>query len=223
MANTQKTTPHGRPPGVKGEDKRERILGNALTLFAEQGIAGTTFAQIAKVSDVTPAMLHYYFGNRDGLLDALVSERLVPVLEYLWSVASDDALTDLHRFVTDFVDRLLEIVTLMPQLPLLWSREVMHAGGLLRERAMATAPFETVGKVNRAFTDAQRSGKLNENVAPAMILSSLLTLVMIPLATRDLLGKIPDFPVLDKALLRKHALALVLDGLCLKPLEKGEQ
>ena len=68
----RKHAPQGRPPASKGEDRREHILDNALTLFATQGIAGTTVAQIAGASGVTPAMVHYYFHNREGLLDAVV-------------------------------------------------------------------------------------------------------------------------------------------------------
>ena len=67
----KKYGPHGRPPAGKNGDKREHILDSALNLFAGQGIAGTTIAQVAKAAGVTPAMVHYYFTNREGLLDAM--------------------------------------------------------------------------------------------------------------------------------------------------------
>jgi len=60
----------GRPPARKSEGRREKILDSALTLFAAHGIAGTTIAQIVKNSGDTSAMVHYYFGNREDLLDA---------------------------------------------------------------------------------------------------------------------------------------------------------
>src|SRR5262245_32590088 len=66
----------GRPvPG--GEiGTREALLDAAVTLFAEQGVAATTSAEIAARAGVTPAMVHYHFRSRDRLLDAVVDERL---------------------------------------------------------------------------------------------------------------------------------------------------
>ena len=216
MRTTPNHTPgsQGRRPAGKGEDRREHILDNALTLFAGQGIAGTTVAQIAKASGVTSAMVHYYFSSREGLLDSLVAERLAPALEYLWAGVSADAPTDPRRFVTDFADRLLETVRRMPQLPLLWSREILNAGGMLRERLMTLIPPDKPAKAQAFLSAAQQSGELNPEVAPALVLTSVMGLIMLPLATRDVLNRVSGFSALDAALLRRHALALLLDGLC---------
>ncbi len=204
----------GRPPARKGEDKREHILDNALTLFASQGIDGTTVAQIAEASGVTSAMVHYYFNNRKGLLDALATERLAPALEYIWGGVSGEALTNPRLLVTEFVDRLLETVERMPQLPLLWSREILNAGGKLRERVMALIPLDKFDKACRALAEAQQKGKINSEIIPSMVISSAMSVIMLPLAAREILGKIPLVPAMDRAMLRRHALALLLNGLC---------
>ena len=208
----QATVHHGRPPASEG--RRERILDSALTLFAGQGIAGTTIAQIAKDSEVTSAMVHYYFGNREGLLDAIASERLAPAMEYIWSGISEEALAESRRIVTEFVDHLLDTVERMPQLPQLWSREVLNAGGLLRERVLTLVPMERFATVINALSQAQLAGVVNPLIIPALAVTSIMAVIMLPLSARDMLGKIPIMPGLDKETLRRHALALLLDGLC---------
>lgn len=206
--NNQTTTPN------HPEDKREHILDNALILFAVQSVSGTTVAQIAKASSVTSAMVHYYFTNREGLLDALVTERLAPALAYVWASLSDETLDHPRLFVTAYVDRLLEIVQKMPHLPLLWNREIFNAGGSLRERVMALAPWGNFEQICRALTHAQQRGQLNPGIEPALVLTSIMSMVMVPLAARDMLGNISSSAVVDAEILRRHALALLLEGLC---------
>ena len=61
----------------KNPDARGRLFAAAVGLFAEQGVAGTTVAEIAQRAGVTSAMVHYYFKTKDQLLDAVVAEKLV--------------------------------------------------------------------------------------------------------------------------------------------------
>lgn len=210
------TAKQGRPPASESEGRRERILDSALTLFAGHGIAGTTIAQIAKSSEVTSAMVHYYFGNRKGLLDAIAAERLAPAIEYIWAGVSEEALAEPRRIVTEFVDRLLETVEEMPQLPQLWSREMLNPGGLLRGRLLALVPLERLATVISAFSRAQQEGTVNPLISPSFAMTSIMAVVMLPITAWDMLGKIPIMPALDKEALRRHALALLLDGLCPK-------
>src|SRR3546814_19733409 len=46
--------------------------------FVRQGIAATSLRAIASEAGVTPALLHYYFGDKAQLVDALVEERMLP-------------------------------------------------------------------------------------------------------------------------------------------------
>ena len=76
--------PPGRPTSHSGLYAREKLIEAATELFAKQGVAATTFAMIAERAALTPAMLHYYFKDRDQLLDAVVTERLAPLIAGVW-------------------------------------------------------------------------------------------------------------------------------------------
>ncbi|WP_428926910.1 TetR/AcrR family transcriptional regulator [Marinibacterium sp. SX1] len=54
--------------------RREDILNAARLLFAERGIDGTTMAEIAAAVQVSPPTVFNYFGNKDGILIALITE-----------------------------------------------------------------------------------------------------------------------------------------------------
>jgi len=61
--------PRGRRP-VGGSDTREQILAAAGEMFAERGFERTTMRAVAARADVDPALIHHYFGNKEGLLGA---------------------------------------------------------------------------------------------------------------------------------------------------------
>ena len=63
--------------GSTRESTRDRIVAEALDLFAEQGIDGTSLREIAERIGVTKAALYYHFPSKDDLLAAVFE----PVVE----------------------------------------------------------------------------------------------------------------------------------------------
>ncbi|HEU4364195.1 MAG TPA: TetR/AcrR family transcriptional regulator [Candidatus Krumholzibacteria bacterium] len=58
---------------------KERILDAAEHLFAEQGVAATSLRAIMKEAGANMAAIHYHFGSRTGLLEALLARRAEPL------------------------------------------------------------------------------------------------------------------------------------------------
>ena len=63
----------------KGAKTRILLLNTAERLFAQNGVTATSLREVMKVAVVNMAMVHYYFKNKDGLLDAILERRLVPI------------------------------------------------------------------------------------------------------------------------------------------------
>jgi len=49
------------------QSSREAILSAALHAFARDGYEGASLPKIAKLADVAPPLIHYYFGSKDKL------------------------------------------------------------------------------------------------------------------------------------------------------------
>lgn len=58
----------GRRPGDSGT--REAILAAARESFGAAGFVGTTIRGVARSAGVDPALVHHYFGTKDGLFSA---------------------------------------------------------------------------------------------------------------------------------------------------------
>jgi AcrR family transcriptional regulator len=60
-------------------DTKEKILDAAERLFGEQGFGSTSLRHIIAEAGVNLAAVHYHFGSKEELLDAVVVRKLAPI------------------------------------------------------------------------------------------------------------------------------------------------
>ncbi len=204
-------------PGQESSAVRARLLDAAVRLFAEQGVAGTTVAQIAAPAGVTSAMVHYYFKTKDQLLDAVVAEKLVG--EFIAFVAdaierdASDPLAQAERLVW----RIVEASDAMPWLPPLWVREVISEGGALREKLIRRVDLGKPERFKAGLAAAQRAGRVNPGIHPQLTFMSIMALTMLPLSMAKDWDRIPLIGRVSKQDLGRHVVALLKHGLAAAP------
>lgn len=201
--------PRGRRRAEADHDVRERLLASATQLFGEQGIAATTMAQIAEAAGVTSAMVHYYFTNRERLLDAVVDERIARSIAFVWGSVESDVAQNPLALVEELVTRLFDVTSRMPWLPPLWLREIVNEGGLLRERMLRRLPVEQLQRFAARIGEAQRDGSVNTELEAPLLFISILALVMLPLATSKIWQSTRGFPTIEREALHRHVSALL--------------
>lgn len=62
----------GRPPKAESDQARERLLQAAIDLFSERGFAATPVSAICERAGVAKPALYWHFGNKEGLLSAVL-------------------------------------------------------------------------------------------------------------------------------------------------------
>jgi TetR/AcrR family transcriptional regulator len=200
----------GRPAANLERDARDLLLAAATELFAEHGVAATTFAMIAKRAELTPAMLHYYFTNRDRLL-VVVEERLAPLIASVWTPV--EAGVSPKELILGIVERLLAGIERMPWVPSTWMKEVLNEGGLLRTRMMRHLPFEKVKILGEAVARGQASKAVNPNLDSGLIGFSIVGVVMLHLATVRFSADVFARKATAAEVMSRHITGLLLDGL----------
>jgi AcrR family transcriptional regulator len=208
-AHKPKRSP-GRPAGIDG-DARALLLNAATELFAAQGVAATSFAAIAKRAGLTPAMMHYYFKDREHLLDCVVEEKIAPLIASVWSPVERGATPE--ELIRGIVERLVAGIEHNPWIPSTWMREVLNEGGLLRGRVLRRLPFERVRILSWAVARAQIKGEIQAGVDPVLIVFSMLGLVMLHLATAPFFAQAFHRKEPSPQAIGRHITALLLDGL----------
>lgn len=206
----RKRTP-GRPGG-DSPDLRPHLLDAAIACFTHDGIAATSLRAIATKASVTPALLHYYFGDKNQLVDAIVAERLMPVLAEMREVV-EGAGDDVSMLIAGFVRKMSELVERHPWWPALWVREVLCEGGMLRQLVLSRIAPQLPQVLAKRFAAAQRDGRLNPDLDPRLLVVSLIGLTLFPAAGAPIWRSIFDASDIDATTIRDHAIALLDRGL----------
>jgi AcrR family transcriptional regulator len=203
-----------RRPGRPRADanQRERLLDAAVECFTSDGIAAASLRGLAVKAGVTPALVHYYFGSKQRLLDAFVAERLMPFIAALGSTLQS-AGEDPRALVAAFVRGLYAAVEHLPWLPGLWLREVIGEGGALRDVLLKQISPKVPRLLAERFAALQKEGALNGDLDPRLLVVSLVGLTLFPLAAEPVWRRMFDAGDVDRAALERHTLALLDLGL----------
>src|SRR2546423_9255156 len=96
------------PSHMSNAEKRYHILNIAEKLFASKGFNGTSVRDIAEAAHVNISMISYYFGSKEGLMQALFEERtghILPKLEQLINNKSLSPFQKVEILIDDYVAR----------------------------------------------------------------------------------------------------------------------
>ena len=91
--------------------KQLHILDAAERLFGNRGFEGTSVRDIAQEAGVNLAMISYYFGSKEKLLEALFAARISAsrlVLEHLLGNKVMDPISKIELLVDSIVDRMID-------------------------------------------------------------------------------------------------------------------
>lgn len=70
-------------PRKRGDDTRAKIIDETISCIVEEGFAAATAKHVAERAGVTWGVIQYHFGDRNGLLMAVVDEGVAKLLESL--------------------------------------------------------------------------------------------------------------------------------------------
>lgn len=200
----------GRPRGGKRVTaSREQLLDITLHLFSRQGIANTSLNAIAKEAGVTPAMLHYYFNSREQLLDAMIEERFLPLRSKISAIFAENPDTPVNA-LTQMVQALADLAGQHHWFAPLWMQEVIGEMPVLRTHLHARFGDEKYQTTLTAITRWQQEGKLNRELAPELLFTTLLSLVLVPFSR---MRNDERLKALSPDIIVRHALAVIGHGI----------
>lgn len=89
-------------------DKQIQILRVAETLFAEKGFDGTSIRDIAKEAKINIAMVSYYFGSKEQLLESIILNRVADIKLQLDILTLEDLdpLQKINKLIELYIDRI---------------------------------------------------------------------------------------------------------------------
>lgn len=111
--------------------KQLEIMQNALQLFAHKGYDNTSVRDIAGVAGVNIAMISYYFGSKEKLLEAIFQRYIKNMRSILEQIVKSKDLDPIQK-MNQIIDTYIDAITQNRDFHLLMVREqVILKGGTL--------------------------------------------------------------------------------------------
>jgi AcrR family transcriptional regulator len=207
----------GRPVGGE-RDLRDDLVEAALHRFATDGFAASTLRGIAREAGVTPAMAHYYFGDKAGLLAAVVELRVQPLAARIAmrvGEAGEDPVAALRAFIHAYESLAFE----HPWVPRLVVREVLGEGGVLREAFTRHFAARVGEQLLARVRAAQALGRIDPALDAPRVALSFLSLCVFPVISAPVIPVVLGVPVSGEhvATLAEHQFTVFLSGVEPRP------
>lgn len=163
---------------------RDRILAAAHRVFLSKGTARARTQEIANEAGVNKALVHYYFGTKDALANAVFASAASQFLPRIFGILASESLSieeKVRAVVRDAVDFHLA----RPYLAGYVISEA-HAEPARVRRVMAAAGGAPLGVLRRQLAAAAASGQIRRISAEQFVVS-LVGLLVFPFVARPLL------------------------------------
>lgn len=203
-------------PASSSLDARDRILLAALDSFAERGERATTVRDVAAAAEVSPSLVIFHFGSKQGLraaVDATVLERFEAALAAATPSAGGDPAALASQLVGT-VGRLVAVPAVRGYL----------RRALLEPTGSSDLPARALDLARRELDQLVDAGMVRPEVDREYAAVQLLMLVVGPLWLAPVLEPALDAPLFSEEGIERRVAAnvnLLLHGLLVPPAPGG--
>ena len=184
-------------------EKQVQIMETAETLFAEKGFNGTSVRDIAEKAHVNLAMVSYYFGSKDKLLEALFSYRGEHLKLKLESMIDNKELSASQKMDT-LIDHFIDKATKQQCFSRIMAREqvVNHTG--ITAQLIFQMKKQNQELISKLIHQGQRKGEFKKNIDIPLMMATLVGTTNTIVATQYYYRQINNLQSLTEEEFQKH-------------------
>jgi AcrR family transcriptional regulator len=154
-------------------EKQMQIMEAAEVLFAEQGFNGTSVRDIAEKANVNLAMISYYFGSKEKLLEAIFGYRgeiMKLKLESIIQLSDLPALEKMNLLIDHYIDK---VIAQQCFHRILAREQVLNTTGSISDLIlqMKRTNFELIHKL---VDEGQKKGEFKEDIDISLMMSTMI-------------------------------------------------
>ena len=171
-------------------ETRDRILAAADRVFIRKGTASGRTQEIADEAGVNKALVHYYFGTKAALADAIFAQALGTLAPRIFGILADPN-RSIEQKVPAIVKEQIDFHSAHPYLAGYMVAE-LHAHPERIARMMTAHGRVPLDVLRRQLQEGARAGKLRQ-IAPEQFVASMMGLLLFPFAIRPALCELLGF------------------------------
>jgi TetR/AcrR family transcriptional regulator len=170
-------------------ETRERILDAAERVFIRKGTASSRTQEIAAEAGVNKALVHYYFGTKAALADAIFARALATLVPRIFGILVDPA-RSIEQKVPAIVKEQIDFHSARPYVAGYLVSE-LHADPGRIARLMTGHGKVPLQVLRRQLQEGARAGTLRR-ISPEQFVANMMGLLIFPFAVRPALCQLLD-------------------------------
>jgi len=184
-------------------EKQVQIMEAAEKLFADKGFEGTSVRDIAEDAGVNQAMISYYFGSKEKLMEAMFTYRGTSSLLQLEEMVQDKTLTPIQK-VEKLIDRYIEkLLTNQCFHRVVVREQMVNNNGFISDK------LQEIKRLNQALikeliAQGQRNGDFKKHVDIPLLMITLVGTVSHLITTQHFYREINNLQSLTEEEFQKH-------------------
>lgn len=156
-------------------EKQKHILEVAERLFATQGFAGTSVRDIAQEAEVNIAMISYYFGSKEKLLEAVFEMRTWYIRTQLEHMLQNEELSPLDK-VYRLIDHYVAKIMSQQHFHKIMVREQIAQKDTVISKLIQKTKKGNQELIRKLIHDGQKKGVFRKNIdIPLMMMTMIGT------------------------------------------------
>jgi AcrR family transcriptional regulator len=165
-------------------DKQIQILTTAEGLFSAKGFDGTSVRDIADVAGVNIAMISYYFGSKEKLMESLFERRSSDINLQVENLLQQDELAPLQKMET-LVDSYIHRVMQKQQFfKIMICEQVINKNPVIIDLIKELKKKNTEA-INKLIKDGQQKGAFKKNIDVLLLMNTLIGSITQMMLTSD--------------------------------------
>jgi len=184
-------------------EKQVQIMEVAEQLFAEKGFDGTSVRDVAKKAGVNLAMISYYFGSKEKLMEALFRYRGHNIKMQLQNMLQNSEMSSLQKIYT-LIDNYIERFMNQQCFHKIMAREQM-----VNLKGSTTKLIFDLKKTNQELIkqlieEGQKKGEFKKNIDVPLMMATLIGTVSHLITTQHYYQKLNNLESLSPDEFQKH-------------------
>jgi len=204
----------GRPGGTAHAAAiRAALLKGARELFTRRDFKAVSVRDIARKARVNPAMVHYHFGDKEGLYRAMLQETVGPVLQKVQELM-DHGNLESDKSIHHALEAVMTMLAREPWVARLIVREVLAEEGPFREVFVREFAVRGGGRVPQLLAREIASGRVRADLDPVLGALSFMSMALFPFIALPVAEKVFGIRMTDAFARRlvEHSTRMFYEG-----------
>ncbi len=154
-------------------EKQIAIINTAEKLFSVNGFDGTSVRDIAHEADVNVAMISYYFGSKEKLMEAVFEQRSNSIRIRVENLLQSEHYTHMEKIyilIDDFIEKFLS----QQEFHKIIMREQLKEKGTLITSLIHDLKKKNLATIKKLVHDGQKDGEFRKNIDMVLMMATLV-------------------------------------------------